>query len=179
MARTRAWGARGRRFESCLSDMSIFFETANFIVESHPQPFVSRTDGGHIRIRVKDQSIPDRTKLQPKQAIELMRLTMVIGEAMEKGLNQQGIPVVKINYEELGNWAFKPNGGHAFLHIHVFGRAKNAINQPFPEAVALPDRSTGFYDGFEPLTEADEKIITEIITNLLQTAKYADIAWGL
>lgn len=159
--------------------MSIFFETKNFIVESHPKPFVSRTDGGHIRIRVRDESIPDRTKLNPSQAIELMRLTMIIGEAMQQGVNQQGIPVVKINYEELGNWAFKPNGGHAFLHIHVFGRAENAVKQPFPDAVFLPDRSTGFYDGFEPLTQSDEHAILSVIQNLLKEEKYSDAVWGL
>lgn len=159
--------------------MSSFFETENFIVESHPKPFVSRTDGGHIRIRVKDETIPDRTKLQPRQAIELMRLSMVVGEAMQKGMNQQGIPVVKINYEELGNWAYKPNGGHAFLHMHVFGRASNAVKQPFPEAVFLPDRSTGFYDGFEPLTEEDERIILTIIQQLFAQEKYADSSWNL
>lgn len=59
-------------------------------------------------------------------------------EDSSKGMSQQGIPVVKINYEELGNWAYKPNGGHAFLHMHVFGRASNAVKQPFPEAVFLP-----------------------------------------
>ena len=36
------------------NNMSVFFTTKNFIVESHPKPFVSRADGGHIRIRVKD-----------------------------------------------------------------------------------------------------------------------------
>ncbi len=159
--------------------MPIFYETPNFLVESHPKPFVSRTDGGHIRIRVKDESIPDRTKLAPKQAIELMRLTMLVGEAMEKGLNQQRIPVVKINYEELGNWAFKPNGGHAFLHVHVFGRAQDAVHQVFPEAVSLPDRSSGFYDGFEPLTEDDEEVILSIICELVKTNKYSNDAWGI
>lgn len=159
--------------------MSIFYETANFIVESHPKPFVSRTDGGHIRIRVKDEIISDRTKLQPKQAIELMRLTMLIGEAMEQGMNQQGIPVVKINYEELGNWAYKPNGGKPFLHIHIFGRAKNAVDQPFPDAVSLPDRSSGFYDSFEPLTNVDESVILTKIHLLLKEPKYVPEAWGL
>lgn len=160
--------------------MSTFYETANFIVESHPKPFVSRTDGGHIRIRVKDESISDRTKLLPKQAIELMRLTMLIGEAMEQGMNKQGIPVVKINYEELGNWAYKPNsGGRAFLHIHIFGRSRDAVKQPFPDAVSLPDRSSGFYDGFEPLTEADEQAILSIIQFLLTENRYSEEAWGL
>jgi len=159
--------------------MSTFFETEHFIVESHPKPFVSRNDGGHIRIRVKDESIPDRTKLQPKQAIELMRLTMLVGEAMQQGMNDQGVPVVKINYEELGNWAFKPNGGHAFLHIHIFGRSSKAIKQPFPEAVYLPDRSTGFYDGFDPLTSEDEQVIVEKIKLLLKEARYSEKSWGL
>lgn len=158
--------------------MSIFYETKNFIVESHPNPFVSRTDGGHIRIRVKDESIPDRTKLLPSQAIELMRLTMLVGEAMQEGLKSRGIPVVKINYEELGNWAFKPGGGHPFLHIHIFGRASNAVKQPFPEAVFLPDRSTGFYDGFEPLNEEDIQAIVSVIEKLSREEKYSDKAWG-
>lgn len=159
--------------------MSIFFESKNFLVESHPAPFVSRTDGGHIRIRVRDEAIPDRTALSPRQAIELMRLTMVVGHAMRIAMNGRGIPVVKINYEELGNWAFKPGGGHAFLHIHVFGRAQNAVHQPFPEAVNLPDRSTGFYDGFEPLNAEDEKAIVAEIKSLLTTDKYSDEEWGL
>ena len=33
-----------------------------FIVESVDRPFVSREEGGHIRIVVKDQSITDRHK---------------------------------------------------------------------------------------------------------------------
>jgi hypothetical protein len=76
----------------------LIYETKNFIVESHEKPFISRTDGGHIRIRIKDDSITDRTKLDPKTAIELMRLTMITGAAFEKAMNNLGIPVVKINY---------------------------------------------------------------------------------
>ena len=87
--------------------MALIYETKNFIVESHEKPFVTRTDGGHIRIKVKDKSITDRTKLSPKTAIELMRLTMIVGEAMEKGMNKRGINVIKINYQDMGNWAYK------------------------------------------------------------------------
>jgi hypothetical protein len=35
--------------------MAIFYETENFIVESIERPFVSREEGGHIRICVKDE----------------------------------------------------------------------------------------------------------------------------
>jgi diadenosine tetraphosphate (Ap4A) HIT family hydrolase len=158
--------------------MPIIFESPNFIVESAEKPFVSRTDGGDIRIKIKDQSITDRTKITPKVAIEFMRLTMIVGEAMEIVMNQQGIPVVKINYQDMGNWAYK-RGEKPFFHIHIFGRAKNAVYQPFPEAVYLPDRSTGFYDSFEPLNENDVKEIKKYIEKLFKETRFSDKEWGI
>lgn len=158
--------------------MTQIYETENFIVESHLKPFVSRLDGGHIRIRIKNDSIIDRTKLNPKQAIELMCLTMLIGEAFEVSMNKRGIPVVKINYQDMGNWAYKENK-LPFLHIHVLGRASNAKYQIFPESVYLPDRSTGFYDNFEPLNEDDIKEIQKQIEIVLQQEKYKLENWGL
>jgi diadenosine tetraphosphate (Ap4A) HIT family hydrolase len=158
--------------------MSTIIETKNFVVESHEQPFVSRTDGGHIRIKVKDLSITDRTKLNPDQAIELMRLTMIVGEAMEIAMNIRGIPVVKINYQDMGNWAAKTNT-KPFLHIHIFGRSKNATKQPWPESVYLPDRGTGFYEGFEPLDEDDLAEIHNQIGSIFQQERYEGGKWGL
>jgi diadenosine tetraphosphate (Ap4A) HIT family hydrolase len=154
----------------------IISETENFIVETHEKPFVSRTDGGHIRIRIKDESITDRTKLDPKTAKELMRLTMIVGEAMEKAMNNRGIPVVKINYQDMGNWAYK-RGEKPFLHIHVFGRAKNSVKQPFPESVYLPDRSSGFYEGFETLNNEDIIEIQNQIKEIEEQEKYKLENW--
>ena len=93
--------------------MAYISETKHFIVESHDQPFVDREDGGHIRIRIKDNYkdiVIDRNKLSPLQAIELMRLTMVVGESMEYVMNHEfNIPVIKINYQDMGNrYAKKP-----------------------------------------------------------------------
>ena len=147
--------------------MTLIYETDNFIVESHNKPFITRTDGGHIRIRIKDASIPDRTYLIPIAAIELMRLTMIVGEAMEKGMNNRGIKVVKINYQDMGNWAFK-TGEKPFLHVHIFGRARDAKYQIFPESVYLPARESGFYDTFEPLNSEDITEIQKQIEVLLQ-----------
>ncbi len=156
----------------------LIYETKNFIVESHEKPFIPRTDGGHIRIRVKDDSVTDRTKLDPKTAIELMRLTMIVGVAMEIAMNNLGIPVVKINYQDMGNWAWKTNT-KPFLHIHVFGRASNAAKQIWPESVYLPDRGTGFYDGFEPLNNEDIEEIKKQIDLTLLEDKYKEEKWGL
>ncbi len=156
----------------------LIYETENFIVESHEKPFVSRTEGGHIRIKIKDESIIERTQLSPSQAIEYIRLTMVVGKAMEEIMNRHGIPVIKVNYQDMGNWATK-KGNQSYLHCHVMGRAKNAKKQPWPEAVYLPDRGTGFYDDFEPLDEEDVKMIREEIEKIFTEEKYQDKNWHL
>lgn len=158
--------------------MAQIYLTENFIVESHEKPFVSRTDGGHIRIRIKDASIPDRTHLSPVVAIELMRLTMMVGEALEKGMNNRGIRVVKINYQDMGNWTFK-TGEKPFLHVHIFGRAQDAKYQIFPESVYLPARESGFYDAFEPLDEEDILEIQRQIEAILGQDKYKISKWHL
>ena len=158
--------------------MALIFESPNFIVESVEKPLVTRTDGGDIRIKVKDESITDRTKISPKMAIELMRLTMIVGEALEKVMNNLGVPIIKVNYHDMGNWAYKKNQ-KPFLHIHVFGRAKNAVYQPFPQAVYLPDRSTGFYDKFEPLNENDVAELKNYIDKLFLENRFSDKEWGI
>lgn len=158
--------------------MALIYQTKNFIVESHEKPFITRTDGGHIRIRIKDESIHDRTQLSPIVAIELMRLTMVVGEAMETAMNNRGVKIVKINYQDMGNWAYK-KGELPILHIQILGRAQDAKYQPFPESVYLPNRSTGFYDKFEPLNEDDITEIQKQIEAILQQNKYQLSEWGL
>ncbi len=158
--------------------MAIIFETTNFIIESHEKPFVSSEEGGHIRIRIKDQSITDRTKLTPSQAIEYIRLSMIIGEALQNAMNNRGFNVIKINYQDMGNWSYK-EGKSPFLHYHIMGRVLSATHQPFPESVYLPDRSTGFYDHFVPLNQADIKEIKSQIEKISLEPKYDLTSWGL
>jgi diadenosine tetraphosphate (Ap4A) HIT family hydrolase len=154
------------------------YQSDNFIVEAHPAPFIDRTEGGHIRIKVKDASIIDRTKLEPKMAIELMRLTMIVGEAMPIAMEKIGIPIIKINYQDMGNWAYK-EGKLPFLHIHVFGRTVNAVKQPWPESMYLPDRKSGFYEGLQALNSEDILAIRGEIDILFNKDKYKDENWHL
>lgn len=154
------------------------YQSANFIVEAHPAPFIDRTEGGHIRIKVKDIAITDRTKLEPKMAIELMRLTMIVGEAMPIAMEKIGIPIIKVNYQDMGNWAYK-EGKLPFLHIHLFGRTINAVKQPWPESMYLPDRKSGFYDGLQSLNSDDILAIRKEIDILLNQDKYKDENWHL
>ena len=151
------------------------FETPDFRISAYAHPHVSREEGGHIIIAAKND-ITDRTKLTPRQAKEYMRLSMLVGEAMEKAMNLRGIPVVKINYADSGNWAFK-TGAKPRMHMHLFGRARNAKYQIFPDAVYLPARESGFYDGFKPLNEEDIEEIRKQIDLLQNTEKYKAENW--
>lgn len=152
--------------------MALIYETNNFILETIEKPFVDKSEGGHIRIWSK-LKISNRTKLTAKQAIEYMKLSMLAGEAITTVLKNQGIDIGIVNYQEMGNWSvFKPEG--LTMHMHIFGRAKTAIKQKYGEAVLLPQRATGFYDGFEPLNNNDIREMKKDIERLLTTDKYKD-----
>lgn len=160
------------------SQEDIIFETQSFSVERSPQPFVSREEGGHIRIFPKNKSIRCINDLKAREAIELIRLEMVVREALIEAMNSRGVPVIWVNLEDLGNWPFKRNETPV-LHIHVFGRAKTASKQLWPEAVYLPDRSSGFYDEFEPLSQEDMAEIRKAIEKLFSLEKFSDSEWGV
>lgn len=157
--------------------MVLIFETKNFIVEAFDRPHVTRTDGGHIKIFPRER-IQDRTEMSPKLAVEFIRLTMVVGKAMKTGMGNRGVEIARINYHDMGNWAFK-SGKRPCFHIHIYGRAKSARYQPMEEAVHLPDRSSGFYDKFEPLDKDDIREIRKQIELILKEEKYDDSDWGL
>lgn len=154
------------------------YQTENFVIERVLKtPHVSREDGGHIIIRPK-KDVADRTKLTAQLAIELMRLTIIAGEAMATALNRRGIDVGRINYQDNGNWSvFKPGG--PLLHIHLYGRAKSAKIHKWGDACYFPHKETGFYDFFEPLNDGDIEEIKNEIAVLCKEDKYQDKNWYL
>jgi len=155
--------------------MANIYETDNFVVEARDMPHISREEGGHIRIITKEY-FKDRTELSPELATELIRLSMVIGKAMKIGLTKRGIKIIRINYQENGNWAFKSKS-KPFFHLHVYGRVKDAKVQVFPEAIYLPDRSAGFYKKFKPLNKGDIKQIQVEIKKLVNKGKFKEENW--
>ncbi len=151
----------------------IIFETTNYIVEVPENPFIDRADGGHVRIMSK-LKVRDRTKLTTQQALEYTLLSMLVGQALEQGMLKRGIEIGIINYQEMGNWSvFKPEG--VTMHMHIFGRAKTAKTQKYGEAVKLPFRDTGFYEGFKPLDKEDIDSIKDEMSKLSVSEKYKDL----
>jgi hypothetical protein len=90
---------------------------------------------------------------------------------MQVALSERGIDVARINYQENGNWsALRPEG--PYLHLHLYGRARSAVKQPFGEALYLPSKKTGYYDGFEALNTGDVEAIRAAIQSLFCQEKY-------
>lgn len=157
--------------------MSLIYQTENFIVEAPSKPHVDRNDGGHIKISPKERLV-DRQALSPKLAIELMRLTMIVGEAMTKVMNERGVDIGRINYQDNGNWSvFKPEG--PYLHIHLYGRAKSAKVHKYGQACYFPhiNDKPEYYENFKPLNEGDIEEIKKEIELLFQSQKYTDKEW--
>ncbi len=157
---------------------TVIYETDNFTVCIPGSPHIPRGDGGHLWVRAKNKAYSNRCDLPPDEAVELMRLTMLTGEAMTAGLKNRGIELVRINYQENGNWAHKSNR-LPVLHIHLYGRTEHPKTQTWPEALVFPAKETGFYDGFERLDEGDTAEILKQIKLLENSDKYKLSAWRL
>ncbi|HEV2354451.1 MAG TPA: hypothetical protein VGR89_09420 [Puia sp.] len=157
----------------------IIYESQHFFLTRAPRPFVSREEGGHMRIFAKRPEITERRDFTPEEAVDFIWLSSAAGEALEKGMNDRGVKVLKINFEELGNWPFK-TGDPVQFHEHIFGRAEGSKHQVFPEAVQLPDRSSGFYEGFEPLDDEDKLAIKTRLEEILNRDRFTHkSAWHL
>ena len=145
------------------------FESEYFEIAVPPHPHVCRSDGGHLIIHPK-AAVEDRTKLTRDQAVELVKLTMVAGEAMKTVLTQRGIDLGGINYQDNGNWRHE-------LHVHLYGRARSATIQPYGHALAFPPTREAFMKemgDLEPLNEGDIAALKSEIERLLATEKYRE-----
>ena len=149
--------------------MPLIYETPNFTISTPDQPHVSRGDGGHMIINPK-VTVEDRTHLSRALAIELMKLTMVAGEAMKTVMTRNGIDIGRINYQDNGNWRHE-------LHIHLYGRARGATLQTYGHPLALPPTAQAFKEqmgNLEPLHQDDIAELKAEIARLLGTDKYRD-----
>jgi len=154
-------------------------ETRHFFVEAVARPLVDREDGGHIVINPKVR-IENMQQLTPTQATELIRLTMVVGEALTIVMNRHGVDVGRINYQDNGNWGvFNPEG--PYCHMHIYGRAKSAKYQKYGQALNFPhrDEQPSFYEHFRPLNALDIESMREEVVRLMSQEKYSDKSWRL
>ena len=159
----------------------VIWETNNFEVVASDHPFISREEGGHIIIRGKDNKYRYNSRLDfsPSDILEQQRLCQMICEAYKKAMQKRNIKIVRFNFFEAGNWAWKKGNAIPYYREHIFGRTLDAKKQKFPDAPYLPDRKSGFYDDFEPLNDDDIKSIIQEIKKLDNCSKYSNNNWNL
>lgn len=158
--------------------MNIIYTSANFIIEAPNEPLVDRNDGGHIVIHPKIKVI-DRQQLNVQQAIEMMRMTIVAGQALKDVMTAHGVHIGRINYQDNGNWSvFDPEGPS--LHVHLFGRATTARYQKYGEACYFPNKKNHpeYYRNFKQLTSLDIMAMRLQIEFLQTQPRFSDEAWG-
>lgn len=137
----------------------VIFQCSPFCVATIPVPHVSREDGGHIVIASVNPDYHDLEDVSYDELSLLMKLTVETGKIMKKTLLKNGVDIGNINYQVNGNWSVNKEVRDP-LHMHIYGRARNAVHQKFGCSLVFPDPVTGFYDDFKGLTAADIKPIT-------------------
>lgn len=152
-------------------------ETPDFLVVASDPPHVCRTDGGHLVIRPKDPVV-HRWEFDIRRATALMRLSMLVGEAMLTALNERGIPVERLNFQDNGNWGIGTPNGPRF-HLHLYGRARGSVNQVHGEALYFPRKEMGFWKNYEPLNEEDIRAIQSHMERLEKEERYQLRHWRL
>ena len=149
--------------------MPVVFESKHFVIVAPEHPHVSRRDGGHLIINPR-VAVEDRTQLSREQAVELVKLTMVAGEAMKIALTRRGVDIGRINYQDNGNWRHE-------LHVHLYGRARGATIQKWGQPLSFPPTAQAqkaLAGTLEPLDAEDVAALKTEMARLLASDKYRD-----
>ena len=113
-----------------LDAFELVLELSSAVLLLPDRPHVSAEEGGHL-IVIPRSHIADRRSLSPSEALSVDLLTMIAADALRMIFDADWQ-----NYQENGNWTPDPEHGHA--HVHIYGRRKDAVEQPFGEALCFP-----------------------------------------
>jgi diadenosine tetraphosphate (Ap4A) HIT family hydrolase len=120
---------------ACAPDVAaVLCETEDARLLLPARPHISPRDGGHL-VAVPKVHVRTRRDLSDatRHAVEL--LTMVAADALESAFGTGWF-----NYQENGNWSVdRPERQH--MHVHVYGRSRDAVDQPYGEALRFPLRA--------------------------------------
>lgn len=158
----------------------LILETENFIITTPESPEMSRKDGGQVDIEEKHH-LQDRLLITPDVELELTYLTHLVATAYKKVMIHNGVPIVRLNYQDNGNWAYFTDGVPVpSMHLHIYGRIFESEKQALPNAVTFPDpfKCNDFYD-WEPLTNKDVEDLRKEILSLSKTDQFNFKRWYL
>lgn len=149
---------------------TVVYEDKFFKVVSPQHPLNCREDGGHL-VLLKKEQVHDRSELTWQEAIDFMRISMMVGRAMYDVLG-----VERMNYEDLGNWGVdKPVG--SYMHLHFFGRAREQTHQIRGSHMMIYPEGHNIYKGhLKPLDEEEINLLKEELRILASQHKYRKMA---
>ncbi len=108
------------------------------------------------------------------EAIDFIRISMIVGKSLYEVLPKRGINVARINYQDNGNWKLDTPEGPTF-HLHFYGRARNSIEQKHGEATRMPLKEEfKKQSGKERLNEKDIKMLKEKILEVEKSEKFKE-----
>lgn len=148
----------------------VVYEDKFFTVLSPEFPLNCRNDGGHL-VLLKKESVTDRSDMGWQEAIDFMRISMIVGRAMYNVLG-----VERMNYEDLGNWGVdKPTPSN--MHLHFFGRAKEQTHQVRGNHLTIYPEGHNIYRGhLNPFTESEIEELKAEINRVAKEEKYVRMA---
>ena len=149
---------------------NVLYDDKYFQVINPKLPLNCREDGGHL-ILIKKEKVTDRSDMTYQEAIDFMRISMIVGKAMYEVLG-----IERMNYEDLGNWGVDELGG-AKMHLHFMGRAKEQIHQIRGHHMFLYPKGHKIYEGhLKPLNEAEVSKLKSAIKTISKQQKYVKMA---
>jgi len=111
----------------------VLLDLVGVVVALPERPHISIADGGHLVV------VPTRHVKDRRDLIEREFLQMFYGSKLAAGALSVAFGVDWFNFQENGNWSLGTDG-QPHLHLHVYGRARAALEQPFGEALRFPER---------------------------------------
>jgi len=146
------------------------YEDKYFIVYVPEHPLNCREDGGHLMM-IKRERVTDRSDMTYFEAIDFMRISMMVGKAM-----YQVLGVERVNYEDLANWGLDDPEGPK-MHLHFFGRARRQIHQVRGQHISLFPKGHPIYDShIKPFTEDEAERLKVAVENISHEEKYVRMA---
>jgi diadenosine tetraphosphate (Ap4A) HIT family hydrolase len=146
------------------------YEDKYFVVESPEHPLNGREDGGHL-IMGKKERVFDRSDMTAEEAIDFIRVSMMVGKAMYRVLG-----VERMNYEDLANWGLDDPDGPK-MHLHLFGRARRQIHQIRGQHISLFPKGHPIYEGhLKPFTTEEIMRLRVEIDEISHEEKYVKMA---
>ncbi|WP_406278179.1 hypothetical protein OHT93_36590 [Streptomyces sp. NBC_00191] len=93
---------------------------------------IAAKDGGHLVV-VPRRHEPSRMRLTPVEMLSMEFGSLIASVALTQVLGTDWF-----NYQENGNWSVESADRH--MHLHVYGRSKEAEVQTYGEALRFPLR---------------------------------------